>query len=144
MTVVTEDGLGRVDGGVRFGYVSYLYKSSRQEIAVRLTAAVAGARLDAVAGANLDRWLSVVGGSGAHTLLDLASHRQEGLLDIASVLGRGLEKWDAQAVGELLWKPCTVSKVGPIAIAGWGARPACDGASWVTERACSMEAETVR
>lgn len=71
--------------------------------------------------ANLHRRLSVVGGGGTHTLLDLPSHGQEGLLDIAGVLGRSLEEWNAQAVGEFLLS--VVSKVGPIAISEV---PACD------------------
>ena len=44
----------------------------------------------------------VVDGGVAHALLDLACHGQEGLLDVAGVLGRCLEEWDAQAVCELL------------------------------------------
>lgn len=52
--------------------------------------------------ADLYAGLGVVGGGGAHTLLDLPGHGQEGLLDVAGVLGRGLEEWNAQAVGELL------------------------------------------
>lgn len=53
--------------------------------------------------ADLDRRLGVVGGCGSHALLYLASHGQESLLDVAGVFGRGLEEWDAQAVGELLY-----------------------------------------
>lgn len=53
--------------------------------------------------ADLDGRLGVVGSCGAHALLDLPGHGQEGLLDIAGVLGRGLEEWNTQAVSELLW-----------------------------------------
>lgn len=52
---------------------------------------------------DLDGWLGVVGGCGSHALLDLAGHGQESLLDVAGVLGRSLEEWDAQAVSKLLW-----------------------------------------
>lgn len=44
----------------------------------------------------------VVGSRGAHALLDLASHGQESLLNVAGVLGGGLEEGDAQAVSEFL------------------------------------------
>ena len=44
----------------------------------------------------------VVCGGRAHSLLDLAGHGQEGLLDVASVLGGGLKEWDAEAVSEFL------------------------------------------
>lgn len=71
--------------------------------------------------ADLHRRLSVVGGGSAHTLLDLPGHSQESLLDVAGVLGRGLEEWNAQAVSELLLS--VVSKVGPITISKV---PACD------------------
>lgn len=71
--------------------------------------------------ADLHGRLSVVGGGSAHTLLDLPGHSQESLLDIAGVLGRGLEEWNTQAVGEFLL--FVVSKVGPIAISKV---PACD------------------
>lgn len=54
--------------------------------------------------ADLYAGLGVVGGGGPHALLDLPGHGQEGLLDVAGVLGRGLEEGDAQAVGELLWE----------------------------------------
>ena len=40
--------------------------------------------------------------AAAHALLDLAGHGQEGLLDVAGVLGRRLEEGDAEAVGEFL------------------------------------------
>jgi hypothetical protein len=46
--------------------------------------------------------LGVVRCCAAHALLDLAGHGQEGLLDVAGVLGRRLEEGDAQAVGEFL------------------------------------------
>jgi hypothetical protein len=50
---------------------------------------------------DLDCWL-VVCGCRSHSLLDLAGHGQEGLLDVAGVLGRGLKEGDAEAVSELL------------------------------------------
>jgi hypothetical protein len=49
--------------------------------------------------------LFVLGGRAAHSLLDLAGHGQEGLLNIGSVLGRGLKEWDTKRVGELLRQP---------------------------------------
>lgn len=52
--------------------------------------------------ANLYAGLGVVGSSGTHALLDLPGHGQESLLDVAGVLGRGLEEGNTQAVGELL------------------------------------------
>ena len=35
-------------------------------------------------------------------VLDLLGHGQESLLDVGSVLSRGLEEWDIQLVGEFL------------------------------------------
>ena len=67
-----------------------------------LAAALVGGVADALALADLDTGLGVVRRRGAHTLLDLASHGEEGLLDIAGVLGGGLEEGNAQAVGEFL------------------------------------------
>lgn len=66
-----------------------------------LTAAACAAGLHALALADLHCGL-VVDGRIAHALLDLASHSEESLLDVASVLGRGLEEGNAKAVGELL------------------------------------------
>lgn len=57
---------------------------------------------DAVAGADLNTRLGVGGGLRAHALLDLPGHGQESLLDVGSVLGRGLEERDAEAVSKLL------------------------------------------
>lgn len=69
---------------------------------MRALAAAAGrSRRHALSGSDLHRGL-VVGRRRAHPLLDLASHGQEGLLDIAGVLGRGLEEGDAKAVSEFL------------------------------------------
>ena len=45
----------------------------------------------------------VVHGRVTHALLDLAGHRQEGLLDVASVLCRSFEERDAEAVCEFLF-----------------------------------------
>lgn len=83
--------------------VAVLIQSCRDGRRGCLAAAVAGAGRYAVAGADLDVWLGVVGGGGPHALLDLPGHGQESLLDVAGVLGRGLEEGDAQAVGELLF-----------------------------------------
>lgn len=71
--------------------------------------------------ADLHGRLSVVGGGGAHALLDLPGHSQESLLDIACILGRSLKERNTQAVSKLLL--IVVSKVGPIAISKV---PACD------------------
>lgn len=81
-----------------------LIQSCRDGRRGRLAAAVAGAGRHAVAGADLDVWLGVVGGCSSHALLDLPGHGQESLLDVAGVLGRSLEEWDAQAVSELLFR----------------------------------------
>lgn len=69
----------------------------------RLAAGAAGRRADALAGADLDTGFRVARRRGAHTLLDLARHGEEGLLDVAGVLRGGLEEGDAEAVGELLF-----------------------------------------
>lgn len=66
-----------------------------------LAAAAGAAGLHALALADLHSGL-VVDGGVAHALLDLAGHGQKGLLDIAGVLGRGLEEGNAEAVCELL------------------------------------------
>lgn len=66
-----------------------------------LAAATRRSGLDALALAHLHSRLIVHGGR-SHALLDLPCHRQEGLLHIRSVLGRGLEEGDSEAVGELL------------------------------------------
>ena len=56
-----------------------------------------------MAGCDVDVGFRVVGGdAAAHALLDLASHGQEGLLDVAGVLGRRLEEGDTKTVGEFL------------------------------------------
>jgi len=73
------------------------YSSSSLAAAARL---VVG---DAVAGSDVDARFRVVGGdAAAHSLLDLTSHCQESLLDVAGVLGRGLQEGDSEAVGEFL------------------------------------------
>ena len=66
-----------------------------------LAAATSAARLHALPLADLHGWL-VVDGRVAHTLLDLAGHGQESLLDVAGVFGRCLEEGDAEAVCEFL------------------------------------------
>lgn len=58
---------------------------------------------DALAGSDVDVGFRVVSSdAAAHALLDLAGHGQEGLLNVASVLGRGLKEGDAEGVGEFL------------------------------------------
>ena len=66
-----------------------------------LTAATSAAGLHTLALADLHGGL-VVDGGVAHALLDLAGHGEEGLLDVAGVLGGGLEEGDSEAVCELL------------------------------------------
>ena len=66
-----------------------------------LTAPTTAATLHALTLPDLHCWL-VVDSCVAHALLDLAGHGQEGLLDVACVLGGGLEEWDAEAVREFL------------------------------------------
>ena len=43
-----------------------------------------------------------VHGRCSHTILDLLSHRHEGLFDIGGALGRSLQEGDRQLVGEFL------------------------------------------
>lgn len=69
---------------------------------MHLTAAVVGRRANALALTDLHAGLGVVGCCGAHTLLDLAGHGQESLLDIAGILGGSLKEGNSQAVGEFL------------------------------------------
>lgn len=66
-----------------------------------LAAAISGTRLHSLPTADLYRGL-VARGCCAHPLLDLTGHGKECLLNVAGVLGRGLEEWDAEAVCELL------------------------------------------
>ena len=47
--------------------------------------------------------LLVLARGGAHALLDLPGHGQEGLLDVARVLGRRLEEGDTEGVCEFLF-----------------------------------------
>ena len=61
---------------------------------MHLAAPAATAGLHALALADLDCGL-VVDGGVAHALLDLAGHGEEGLLDVARVLGRRFEEGDA-------------------------------------------------
>ena len=68
----------------------------------RLAAATAVVVANGMARANLDTWLGVGRSLTSHALLDLTRHGQESLLDVARVLGRGLEERDAEAIGELL------------------------------------------
>lgn len=69
--------------------------------AMHLAAAAGAAGLHALALADLHGGL-VVDSGVAHALLDLAGHGEEGLLDVAGVLGGGLEEGDAEAVCEFL------------------------------------------
>lgn len=66
-----------------------------------LTASTSRSLIYPLSLSDLYRWL-IIRSCGTHSLLDLAGHGQEGLFDVAGVLGRGLEEWDTQAVGELL------------------------------------------
>ena len=66
-----------------------------------LTAATTRLRLHALTLANLDIGL-VVNGGCTHSLLDLACHGQERLLDVRGVLGGGLKERYAEAVRKLL------------------------------------------
>jgi hypothetical protein len=67
----------------------------------RLAAAAAGSALYTVSLPDRDSWLGV-GGCGAHTLLDLAGHGEESLLNVGRALRGGLEEGNAEAVCELL------------------------------------------
>lgn len=69
----------------------------------RLAAAACGSRLDALALTNLHSGL-VVDSGRSHALLNLSGHRQECLLDVGCVLGRGLKERNSKAVGKLLWE----------------------------------------
>jgi len=66
-----------------------------------LTAAPGSPRLYTLSCSDLHRWL-VVGSCSSHPLLDLSGHGQESLLDVAGVLGGGLEEGDSEAVSEFL------------------------------------------
>lgn len=77
-----------------------LRRSSRRS--TFLAAPTSTARLHTLTLSDLHRRL-VVDGRVAHALLDLACHGQEGLLDVAGVLGGGLEEGDAEAVREFLY-----------------------------------------
>ena len=83
-------------------YSVILLRPRKKRASRHLAAAVVVGVADALALADLHAGFGVVRRRGAHALLDLAGHGQEGLLDVAGVLGRGLEEGDAQAVGELL------------------------------------------
>lgn len=63
-------------------------------LAKNLATTTSTSRLHALALSNLHSRL-VVDGCRAHSFLDLSRHGQEGLLDVGSVLGGGLEEWDA-------------------------------------------------
>lgn len=83
--------------------LSVIAQDKHEKTDAGLTAAAARSRLNALAATDLYRGL-VVGSGCAHPLLDLASHGQEGLLDVAGVLGGRLQEWDAEAVSEFLRK----------------------------------------
>lgn len=67
-----------------------------------LTATTRAARLHTLTLTDLYSRL-IVHGRVTHALLDLAGHRQEGLLDVASVLCRSFEERDAEAVCKFLF-----------------------------------------
>lgn len=69
-----------------------------------LAAAASGALVDALALCDVDLLL-VLARCVAHALLDLPSHRQEGLLDIRGILGGCFKEGNAEAVSELLQLP---------------------------------------
>lgn len=75
--------------------------SRRLDWGICLTAAASATLVDALALANVHGGL-VVDSGVAHAFLDLAGHGQESLLDIGCVLGRCLEEWDAEGIGEFL------------------------------------------
>lgn len=60
-----------------------------------LAAAAVVVVTNALALADLHAGLGVVRCGGTHALFDLAGHGEEGLLNVAGVLGRGLEERDA-------------------------------------------------
>jgi hypothetical protein len=77
--------------------------NSISDVVKRLAAATGLVVGDALAGGDVDVCFRVVGGdAAAHALLNLARHRQEGLLDVARVLGRCLKEGNSEAVGKLL------------------------------------------
>ena len=61
--------------------------------------------------ADLHARLGVVGCGGSHALLDLAGHGQEGLFNVAGVLGGGLEEGDAEAVSEFLHSSVSCERI---------------------------------
>ncbi len=85
-----------------YSFSKIVRKQTLPVSAPHLAAAVVGVGANALALADLDSRFRVVGGCGAHALLDLAGHGQESLLDVAGVLGRSLEEGDSQAVGKFL------------------------------------------
>lgn len=91
-----------------------MYAIERSELIdsthLSLTTSTTAARLYVLSLADLYRGLAVHG-SVAHTLLDLACHCQEGLLDVARVLCRCLEEGDTQAVRELLQRGCLATEL---------------------------------
>ena len=65
-----------------FRYVRRQYMTGQR----CLTAATSGSLIHTLSLSDLNCWL-VVCGCGSHSLLNLAGHGQEGLLDVAGVLG---------------------------------------------------------
>lgn len=55
-----------------------------------------------MARADLHVRLEVIRCCGAHPLLDLAGHGEEGLFDVAGILCRRLEEGDTQTIREFL------------------------------------------
>lgn len=66
-----------------------------------LTAATSCSLVYALSSSHLYSWF-VVRGSSSHAFLDLASHREESLFNIAGVLGGRLEEGNAKAISEFL------------------------------------------
>ena len=82
---------------------------------------------------HLDARLGVVGRRRAHALLDLARHGQEGLLDVAGVLGRRFEEGNAQAVGELLFAPSASISHGK-EVETWGMGKQASQVTWTRRK----------
>lgn len=66
-----------------------------------LAAAASRPRLHTLSLSDLYCWLVICCGR-SHSFLDLASHGQESLLDVAGVFRRCLKEWDTKAVSKFL------------------------------------------
>ncbi|KAI7091953.1 small GTP-binding protein [Hortaea werneckii] len=89
------------------------FRFSTAALSKRTTTSAAG--LHTLTLTDLHSWL-VVHGRVTHALLDLAGHRQEGLLDVASVLCRSFEERNAEAVCEFLFSTQLVHTLRRIAV----------------------------